>query len=43
MIWPLSLEGAPGLMAGLSLGVAFGFFLERGGLVLGAGFALGGY
>jgi hypothetical protein len=30
--WPLGLEGAPALVAGLGLGVAFGFFLERGGL-----------
>jgi len=30
--WPLGLEGAGGLVAGLLLGVAFGFILERGGL-----------
>lgn len=30
--WPLNLEGAPGLLAGSLLGVAFGFLLERGGL-----------
>jgi hypothetical protein len=32
MSWPLNLEGAPGLLVGLLAGVAFGFFLERGGL-----------
>ena len=32
MSWPLGLEGAPSLVAGLVLGVAFGFFLERAGL-----------
>ncbi|MBI4270413.1 MAG: hypothetical protein A3F92_10065 [Candidatus Rokubacteria bacterium RIFCSPLOWO2_12_FULL_71_22] len=32
MSWPLGLEGAGGLVAGLLLGVAFGFILERGGL-----------
>ena len=32
MSWPLWLEGAGGLVAGLLLGVAFGFILERGGL-----------
>ena len=32
MSWPVSLEGTPGLVAGLLLGVAFGFLLERGGL-----------
>ena len=30
--WPLNLEGVPALLAGLGVGVAFGFFLERGGL-----------
>jgi hypothetical protein len=29
---PLGLDGAAALAAGLLLGVAFGFFLERGGL-----------
>jgi hypothetical protein len=32
MSWPLGLEGAPALVAGLLLGVAFGFILERAGL-----------
>jgi len=32
MSWPLTLEGPPALLAGLGLGVAFGFLLERGGL-----------
>jgi len=32
MSWPLGLEGAGALVAGLLLGVAFGFILERGGL-----------
>jgi hypothetical protein len=32
MSWPIGLEGMPGLLAGLGLGVAFGFLLERGGL-----------
>lgn len=32
MSWPLGLEGAPALAAGLLLGVAFGFVLERAGL-----------
>lgn len=32
MSWPINLEGAAALVAGLVLGVAFGFFLERGGL-----------
>ncbi len=32
MSWPIGLEGTPGLLAGLGLGVAFGFLLERGGL-----------
>jgi hypothetical protein len=32
MSWPLGLEGTSGLLAGLLLGVAFGFFLERAGL-----------
>ena len=30
--WPINLDGVPGLLAGLGVGVAFGFFLERGGL-----------
>ncbi len=32
MSWPLNLGGAPALLAGLAVGAAFGFFLERGGL-----------
>lgn len=32
MSWPLGLEGAGALVAGLLLGVAFGFVLERAGL-----------
>jgi hypothetical protein len=32
MSWPIVLEGGAGLLAGLGLGVAFGFFLERAGL-----------
>jgi len=32
MSWPLLLEGTPALLAGLVLGVGFGFFLERAGL-----------
>ena len=32
MSWPLNLEGVPALLAGLGVGVAFGFFLERGGI-----------
>ena len=32
MSWPMNLDGAPALVAGIVLGVAFGFFLERGGL-----------
>ncbi len=32
MSWPLILEGTPALLAGLGVGVAFGFFLERGGI-----------
>lgn len=32
MSWPLALEGAGGLIAGLLGGVAFGFVLERAGL-----------
>lgn len=32
MTWPVDLEGGGGLLAGLALGVAFGFLLERGGL-----------
>lgn len=32
MSWPLGLEGAGGLVAGLLLGLAFGFLLERAGL-----------
>jgi hypothetical protein len=32
MSWPLNLEGSPALLAGLALGVGFGFFLERAGL-----------
>ena len=32
MTWPLGLEGVSGLVAGLCLGFAFGFFLERAGL-----------
>ncbi|MBI2215782.1 MAG: YeeE/YedE family protein [Candidatus Rokubacteria bacterium] len=32
MSWPIGLEGARALLAGLGLGVAFGFILERAGL-----------
>lgn len=32
MSWPLTLEGGAALAAGLLLGVAFGFVLERAGL-----------
>ena len=32
MSWPLTLEGGSALLAGLLLGVAFGFVLERAGL-----------
>lgn len=32
MSWPIILQGGEGLVAGLGLGVAFGFFLERAGL-----------
>lgn len=32
MSWPVGLEGVPALVAGLLLGVAFGFILERSGL-----------
>ncbi len=32
MTWPANLEGVPALVAGLALGIAFGFILERGGL-----------
>jgi hypothetical protein len=32
MSWPLGLEGAAALAAGLALGIAFGFVLERAGL-----------
>lgn len=32
MSWPLNFEGSPALLAGLVLGVGFGFFLERAGL-----------
>lgn len=32
MTWPLQLAGGPGLVAGLLVGMGFGFFLERGGL-----------
>ncbi|MBI1734707.1 MAG: YeeE/YedE family protein [Candidatus Rokubacteria bacterium] len=32
MTWPLGLDGAGALGAGLLIGIAFGFFLERGGL-----------
>ena len=32
MSWPMNLEGGVGLPAGLGLGVAFSFFLERAGL-----------
>ncbi len=32
MSWPMNLDGAGGLLAGLGLGMAFGFFLERAGL-----------
>lgn len=32
MSWPIYLTGGAGLLAGLGLGVAFGFFLERAGL-----------
>ena len=32
MSWPVGLEGGSGLVAGLLLGVGFGFVLERAGL-----------
>jgi len=32
MTWPLGLDGVSALAAGLLLGIAFGFLLERGGL-----------
>jgi hypothetical protein len=32
MSWPLVLDGAPALAAGLGLGMVFGLLLERGGL-----------